>query len=64
VHLIYEDDDNEGHFKDYQFSALSMRRHWARGLADLRGTLDHPDWLDRPAEPFVTHDLHRTTRRG
>jgi len=64
VHLIYDDDDNEGHFKDYQFSALSMRRHWARGLADLRGTLDHPDWLDRPAEPFVTHDLHRTTRRG
>jgi NTE family protein len=67
VHLILDDEPNEGHFKDYQFSRLSMRRHWARGLADLRGTLRHPDWLVRPAEaaePFVTHDLHRARRRA
>ncbi len=67
VHLILDDEPNEGHFKDYQFSLLSMRRHWARGLADLRGTFAHPDWLDRPVEatePFVTHDLHRARRRG
>ena len=66
VHLILDDEPNEGHFKDYQFSLLSMRRHWARGLADLSGTFAHPDWLDRPGEatePFVTHDLHRATRR-
>ena len=65
VHLIYDDKDSEGHFKDYQFSALSMREHWRTGLADLRGTLAHPDWLDRPspdAAPFVTHDVHRARR--
>jgi NTE family protein len=68
VHLIYDDKDNEGHFKDYQFSALTMRDHWRSGLADLRGTLAHPDWLDRPASrdrPFVTHDVHRgKTKEG
>lgn len=65
VHLIYDDEDNEGHFKDYQFSLLSMRRHWQSGLDDARGTLAHPDWLDRPGAadgPFVTHDLHRGRR--
>jgi NTE family protein len=66
VHLIYDDRDHEGHFKDYQFGLLSMREHWRSGLADLRGTLAHPDWLARPGAdeaPFVTHDLHRG-RRG
>ena len=67
VHLIHDDDDNEGHFKDFEFSLLSMRRRWDAGLADARGTLAHPEWLHRPAEataPFVTHDLHRGARRG
>jgi NTE family protein len=65
VHLIYDDKDNEGHFKDFQFSALTMREHWRIGLDDLRKTLAHPDWLDRPSPadtPFVTHDVHRTER--
>lgn len=39
VHLIHDDDDNEGHFKDFEFSLLSMRRRWDAGLADARGTL-------------------------
>jgi NTE family protein len=63
VHLIYDDKDSEGHFKDYQFSALTMRDHWRSGLGDLQRTLAHPDWLDRPTQheaPFVTHDVHRT----
>ncbi len=49
VHLILHGEPDEGHFKDHPFSLPSMRRHWARGLADLRGTLEHPDRLDRPA---------------
>ena len=65
VHLIFDDEDWEGHFKDYQFGATAMREHWRAGLADLRGTLAHPEWLGRPAPdeaPFVTHDVHRGGR--
>jgi NTE family protein len=63
VHLIYDDKDSEGHFKGYQFSAMTMRDHWRAGLTDLQRTLAHPDWLDRPSQdeaPFVTHDVHRS----
>jgi NTE family protein len=65
VHLIFDDPDWEGHFKDYQFGASSMRDRWRAGLADLNGTLAHPQWLGRPAPEqaaFVTHDLHRGRR--
>jgi NTE family protein len=61
VHLIYQEKAWDSHHKDYEFSALSMRDHWASGLADLRSTLAHPDWL-APPEPLqttVTHDVHR-----
>jgi NTE family protein len=36
-------------------------RHWSTGLSDMRETLRHRNWLDKPGEdePFVTHDLHR-----
>jgi NTE family protein len=61
VHLIYKEKAWDSHHKDYEFSALSMRDHWASGLADIRRTLAHPDWL-APPEPLqttVTHDVHR-----
>jgi NTE family protein len=61
VHLIYRDKPYEGHYKDYEFSAASMRQHWRSGLDDMRHTLAHPHWLDAPTpeNPFVTHDVHR-----
>ena len=61
VHLIYRNKPYEGHYKDYEFSAESMRQHWQAGLDDMRHTLAHPHWLDAPTpgQPFVTHDVHR-----
>ena len=61
VHLIYQEKAWDGQHKDYEFSALSMREHWASGLEDIRRTLAHPHWL-APPEPersSVTHDVHR-----
>jgi len=62
IHLIYRDKPYESYAKDYQFGALTMHEHWSSGLADMKATLQHPEWLDKPGEsrPFVTHDLHRT----
>ncbi len=61
VHLIYQEKSWDSHHKDYEFSALSMRDHWASGLADIRRTLAHPDWLAPPPrqQTTVTHDVHR-----
>ena len=61
VHLIYRNKPYEGHYKDYEFSASSMRQHWQSGREDMRHTLAHPHWLDAPTpeNPFVTHDVHR-----
>lgn len=61
IHLIYQNRSHEGHFKDYEFSAASMRSHWQSGLDDMRHTLAHPQWLATPdpEHPFVTHDVHR-----
>ncbi|TAL75025.1 MAG: patatin-like phospholipase family protein [Rhodanobacter sp.] len=61
IHLIYRDKPYEGHFKDYEFSAASMRAHWQAGMADMQHTLDHPQWFARPSveQAFVTHDVHR-----
>jgi NTE family protein len=61
IHLIYQNRSHEGHFKDYEFSAASMRSHWQSGLDDMRHTLAHPQWLAAPdpEHPFVTHDVHR-----
>lgn len=63
IHLIYQDKPLEGHFKDYEFSAASMRGHWQSGREDMRHTLAHPKWfaLPDPGQPFVTHDVHRVT---
>ncbi len=61
VHLIYRDKPYEGHYKDFEFSAASMRSHWHSGLTDMRRTLAHPRWFAIPSvdDPFVTHDVHR-----
>jgi NTE family protein len=61
VHLIYQEKEWDGQAKDYEFSAPTMHDHWASGLADLRRTLAHPDWLAPPAghATSVTHDVHR-----
>jgi NTE family protein len=61
VHLIYQEKSWDSHHKDYEFSALSMRDHWASGLADIERTLAHPDWLapPEPGRSSVTHDVHR-----
>lgn len=62
IHLIYQDKECEGNYKDFQFGARTMRDHWQSGLADIEHTLQHPDWLNMPTAetPFITHDVHRT----
>ena len=42
-----------------------MREHWEAGLADIRRTLKHPEWLERPRGlGVVTHDVHRPERHA
>ncbi|MGF6602429.1 NTE family protein [Paraburkholderia sp. GAS448] len=61
VHLIYQNKEYEGHYKDFQFGLSTMREHWAAGLADTRASLAQPTWLDMPDNDagFTTHDIHR-----
>lgn len=61
IHLIHQGKHRAGQAKDYEFSATTMRTHWASGLDDLRRTLAHPQRLALPSaeRPFVTHDVHR-----
>jgi NTE family protein len=66
IHLIYENKQTEGHYKDYQFSAETMHMHWQTGLHDMHETLSHPQCLDMPAEGdnFVTFDVHTHKRNS
>jgi NTE family protein len=51
VHLIYRAKRYESYSKDYEFSAWTMREHWACGDADVVQTLRDPRWTARgPAE--------------
>jgi len=51
VQLIYRAKQYENHAKDYEFSRLTMREHWAAGNADVVQTLRDPRWTGRgPAE--------------
>ena len=61
IQLIYQGKEWDGLSKDYEFGAPTMRSHWQSGLADIRRTLEHPHWLERPEgdDPFATHDIHR-----
>ena len=65
VHLIYRAKAHEEQYKDYAFSPLAMRGHWASGARDMRKTLRHPDWFMPPSREIgvTTHDVHRTDAR-
>lgn len=53
VQLIYRAKRYENHAKDYVFSRLTMREHWASGRADVLQTLHDPRWTTRaPAELY------------
>ena len=47
VHLIYRSKHYESQSKDYEFSRLSMREHWANGRSDTELTLHDPRWTKR-----------------
>jgi len=66
LHLIYHERPYEGQAKDYEFSAASMREHWASGYDDTKHTLAHPDWLAiPPGRVGVTvHDVHQLRERA
>lgn len=59
VHLIYRAKHYEGHWKDYEFSRLSMEEHWRAGYHDALRTLRHPEALERPSnqDGVSTFDL-------
>jgi NTE family protein len=53
VQLIYRAKRYENHAKDYEFSRLTMREHWASGRADVLQTLHDPRWTARgPADAY------------
>lgn len=43
--VIYRPADVQGHSKDYEFSAVTMRERWAQGRGDARATLAAAPWL-------------------
>jgi NTE family protein len=61
LQMIYQQKSYEGDSKDHEFSATSMREHWASGLEDTRRTLKRRDWLAIPDDGMgiVVHDVHR-----
>jgi hypothetical protein len=64
IQLIYQNKFGEGQYKDAEFSAESMERHWDIGLDDIKETLDDPTCLAMPpkGENFATYDVHRKAR--
>ncbi len=61
LQMIYQQKAYEGHAKDHEFSATSMREHWQSGLEDTRRTLQRREWLSMPEQGtgIVVHDVHR-----
>jgi len=61
LHLIYQQKSYEGHAKDHEFSATSMREHWQSGYEDTKRTLKRKEWLAMPPEGVgcIIHDVHR-----
>jgi NTE family protein len=58
VHLIYHPTNYEGHYKDFDFSRLSMEDHWRAGYHDAVRTLRHPEIFERGDRSDVfTFDL-------
>jgi NTE family protein len=65
LQLIYQQKAYEGHAKDFEFSAASMREHWTSGYEDTKRTLQHENWLviPPPGGGIVTHDVHNEFHR-
>jgi NTE family protein len=61
LQLIYQQKAYEGHAKDHEFSATSMREHWQSGYEDTKRTLRHKHWLEIPPQSAgcLVHDVHR-----
>lgn len=61
LQIIYQQKAYEGHAKDYEFSATSMREHWQSGYEDTKRTLRREDWVAMPqhGSGIVVHDVHR-----
>ena len=61
AHLIYRAKNYENHFKDFEFSRLSMDEHWRAGYADTINTLKNPAVLARPTSPdgIATYDMNK-----
>jgi NTE family protein len=61
LHLIDQQKAYEGHAKDYEFSATSMREHWLSGYEDTKRTLKRQEWVTMPPPDvgIVVHDVHR-----
>ena len=61
LQLIYQQRAYEGHAKDYEFSATSMREHAESGYEDTVQTLKRKHWLVMPPPDagIVSHDVHR-----
>jgi NTE family protein len=49
VHLINRRYSHTTYSKDFDFSRATVRQLWDAGLEDVRRTLAHPEWLQRPA---------------
>jgi NTE family protein len=47
MHLIHRKEAFEGASKDYEFSHISMKAHWAAGRADVETSLGDPRWTTR-----------------
>jgi NTE family protein len=61
IHLIYQNKQTEGAYKDVEFSYETKESHWASGLDDIRSTFAHPECLDMPptGTTFTQFDVHR-----
>ena len=53
VHLIHRRQHFESQSKDYEFSRLSMREHWADGAKDVEKTLQHREWRNAKPHPGI-----------
>lgn len=51
MHLIHRKETFEGVSKDYEFSRLTMKDHWAAGLLDVAASLTDPAWAARNTAP-------------
>lgn len=65
LQIIYQQKAYEGHAKDFEFSATSMREHWQSGYEDTKRTLRREDWVAMPqhGSGIVVHDVHRDNDR-